>query len=759
MPFQPKVNDQLTISDVVYRTAEHPEAPGMPYGQEGRQATVFQLVTGADGRIYELGEKPKKGQFHRFWAMIWRILRRKTTEETPGSSGMAVPPQDLHTPGADRRALKVFKPRYRLPEMVSLAERIAPLAGLSGLQVCQRIVLTPQRHAALLRQHPDLTYAVLMPWVLGPTWTDVIGEKRALSARESLALARGLAEILAGMEQRRLAHCDLSGPNVILPALVQPATDDWRPAIALVDVEQLYGPEMDRPESLPGGSPGYAHKTAPQGLWGSTADRFSGTVLLGEILGWCDERVREAAGGENYFDPQEMQRDSERFEVLTTVLGERWGEHVAGLFERAWRSEVLADCATFGEWLVTLPEEIPEVVLSPQTEVNGGIGKAASDTSEAAARVLLEVGQRLEEQGNPAGALENYRRAQTLAPAASSLAEELRLILESLDAGQSAADRVGLDALFDDGLAAYRREEWAEAKELLTEVVRRQPNYERDGQRASDLLEEAEEETAPSRPPVPGWAWMSAMKNTLHFARDLTGSAQEIPCANASNPLGRPKITQKRAPFFIAAWMLGGLTVLALVLGVRMAIPWLWPGETAVPASEVGGSGDLLVSDRGGKREVYRLGRAGVEQVTHTPGDGESWSPILGSGGTIHFTSDRDGKREVCRLDGTGVVRVTHTPGDGESWSPSPGLGGAILFTSDRGGKREVYRLGRAGVEQVTHTPGGGESWSPILGSGGTIHFTSDRDGKREVYRLNRTGVVRVTHTPADGESWMSSLE
>jgi hypothetical protein len=43
------------------------------------------------------------------------------------------------------------------------------------------------------------------------------------------------------------------------------------------------------------------------------------------------------------------------------------------------------------------------------------------------------------------------------------------------------------------------------------------------------------------------------VKNTHHFERDLMGLGQEIPCANASNPLGRPEIARKRAPFFIAA--------------------------------------------------------------------------------------------------------------------------------------------------------------------------------------------------------------
>jgi hypothetical protein len=43
MPFQARVNQELTIDDVTYRIAEHPAAPGIPYGQEGRQAIVYQL--------------------------------------------------------------------------------------------------------------------------------------------------------------------------------------------------------------------------------------------------------------------------------------------------------------------------------------------------------------------------------------------------------------------------------------------------------------------------------------------------------------------------------------------------------------------------------------------------------------------------------------------------------------------------------------------------------------------------------------------
>jgi hypothetical protein len=119
MTFQPDPNQTLSIDDINYVVTEHPSAPGIPYGQEGRAATVFQLTS-------------PSGTF----------------------------------------AFKVFKPRFRTPSLVTQAEQLTQYAGLPGLQVCQRIVLTPFRHAPLLRTEPDLTYAVLMPG-----WREPLGRK------------------------------------------------------------------------------------------------------------------------------------------------------------------------------------------------------------------------------------------------------------------------------------------------------------------------------------------------------------------------------------------------------------------------------------------------------------------------------------------------------------------------------------------------------------------------------------------------------
>jgi hypothetical protein len=85
MSFRPNVHDELTLNGVTYRIAEHPAAPGIPYGQEGRAGIVYCL------------------------------------ERSPLPSGEG--------PGV-RAALKVFKPRFRTPALVALSARLNEYAQL-----------------------------------------------------------------------------------------------------------------------------------------------------------------------------------------------------------------------------------------------------------------------------------------------------------------------------------------------------------------------------------------------------------------------------------------------------------------------------------------------------------------------------------------------------------------------------------------------------------------------------------------------------
>jgi len=134
MVFQPMPEDILSVDNVNYRIAEHPLTPGMPYGQEGRRAAIYQLMSD-DGEKY---------------------------------------------------ALKVFKSRFRIPSMVSIAEKMEPYSLLKGMQACERTVLTGSRYPDLLSDHPDLTYSVLMPWVEGPVWQEILLDPEGFSQELSL---------------------------------------------------------------------------------------------------------------------------------------------------------------------------------------------------------------------------------------------------------------------------------------------------------------------------------------------------------------------------------------------------------------------------------------------------------------------------------------------------------------------------------------------------------------------------------------------
>lgn len=290
MSFMPEVGECMECFSQVYTFTVHPIAKGMPYGQSGRRATVYQLRSG-DGKYY---------------------------------------------------ALKVFAEAFRSSRHAENVDRLRPFAGFPGLQACDRRVLTPQNSNELIKRHPELTYAVLMPWIGGETWQEFILSGQSYSPEQSLQLGRVFIGILSRMEQEGLAHCDLAGPNVMLNL--------QRNQIFLVDVDDLYAPSLPKPEKLPGGSAGYDHRTAHQGVWGADADRFAGAVLLVEMLTWHVTEIRQMAYGEQFFAPDEMQIDCGRYRQMVEVLRQTYSSALGDLFARAWESQRLSECPSLHAW-------------------------------------------------------------------------------------------------------------------------------------------------------------------------------------------------------------------------------------------------------------------------------------------------------------------------------------------------------------------------------------------------------------------------
>jgi hypothetical protein len=302
MEFDPDVNQDLIIAGATYRIAQHPSiAEPWPHVQSGGM-----------GKVYHL------------------------------------------TRGTEHWALKVLDDAFRRADVVRQADQLHTLAATPGLRVCERTVLTRTQHAPLLQQYPDLEYAILMPWIVGDTWSEVIQTRSCMPPLQCLVLARSLANTLAGLESRTIAHCDLSGSNLIFPASLHThGSRASQPAvrIELVDVEQLYAPGLARPAKLLCGTPGYTHDPfTEEELWSPVADRFAGAVLLAEILGWCSETVRKAASKESYFAPEEMHQSCQRYALLMRALQTTWSEAVADLFGRAWSPHPLAACPSFAEW-------------------------------------------------------------------------------------------------------------------------------------------------------------------------------------------------------------------------------------------------------------------------------------------------------------------------------------------------------------------------------------------------------------------------
>jgi hypothetical protein len=293
--FEPQVNENVRLdvdgASRWFAPVEHPNAASMVHAMEGGKALVYRLRDLQDGSEY---------------------------------------------------ALKVMKPRHRDSGLTDICAFLDRLKTRPGLAVCERLCLTPARAAKTLGEYPSLEYAILMPWISGNSWFDVLQRRDALGKDECLQLATHLADVLASLEAAGLSHCDLSSGNL----LFDPATL----TVELIDVEDLYSQEAPRPKALPAGTAGYQHRTSAKGQWSPAADRFAGAVLLSEILGWYDPAVRSASYGDSFFDPGEVQQNgSARFTGLSGAV-RRQRARLGDLLERAWRSMEMDECPPLGEW-------------------------------------------------------------------------------------------------------------------------------------------------------------------------------------------------------------------------------------------------------------------------------------------------------------------------------------------------------------------------------------------------------------------------
>lgn len=241
---------------------------------------------------------------------------------------------------------------------------------LSGLVAAQRTVINPEEniYSQLIERHSGLEYSVLMPWVGGYTWFEMLGANRGktnfpiFDRETSLYFALQLARTLSSLEIRGYAHCDICSNNIIL--------DFKNSSIQLIDLEDMYIPGAVRSQEFIGGQDGYAHPNRPLGhQWIKSGDRFGGGILISEILSWHDPRIREASDAESYYSPSELCKDSKKVDLMKTTLRRDGGEALAKLFDKMWNSKTLDDCPSLREW-----EQQVKVVAK-----NNGVTKPSVD--------------------------------------------------------------------------------------------------------------------------------------------------------------------------------------------------------------------------------------------------------------------------------------------------------------------------------------------------------------------------------------------
>ncbi len=240
-------------------------------------------------------------------------------------------------------ALKVFLPNYQDDRLLQNTEMLGKLSDQEGLHVAQRTIITKINLPKVISQFPELEYAILMPWIQGSLWFNLMGDGSIIKGDDYLQIARSLLNVLSNLEIRKMAHCDLCHNNFVIGP-----SYSW---VELVDIEDMYAPYMPRPvPDISYGTAGYRNSwIAEHGLWGPEGDRFATAILCAEILTWSLPEIRNGKYGETFFREDEIGETCDRFLLMVDCLS-RYNLGLEKLFQRAWNSKELGKCPPIREW-------------------------------------------------------------------------------------------------------------------------------------------------------------------------------------------------------------------------------------------------------------------------------------------------------------------------------------------------------------------------------------------------------------------------
>jgi hypothetical protein len=300
--FAPKANEEILLFGERYIVQAHPSIPHLPFSSEGRRALVCQL-------------KNRKGEYYAF---------------------------------------KVFKKKYRDQTLVSSASLLLRVESFEGMRAAKRRIVMPGD--SVLKSYSNLEYAMLMPWVSGTTWFDILQRAAKDGFRllqpDAIRLCQRFLKVLDGLEAAGIAHTDISAGNV--------AVDLKALDVQLLDLEDLFITGASAPPHQNAGSKGYRHHTCDIGktCWCPEGDRYAAAILAAEILILTNEKLARKSTEDGFFighcrSVEGNNRFREAKAWLKTIA-----PGFSQLFESAWNAGALVECPK----IATLRAAVDEVV-------------------------------------------------------------------------------------------------------------------------------------------------------------------------------------------------------------------------------------------------------------------------------------------------------------------------------------------------------------------------------------------------------------
>jgi Tol biopolymer transport system component len=184
----------------------------------------------------------------------------------------------------------------------------------------------------------------------------------------------------------------------------------------------------------------------------------------------------------------------------------------------------------------------------------------------------------------------------------------------------------------------------------------------------------------------------------------------------------------------------------------------------------------VFVSDRGGRKQIYRANSDGTGAIPLTdlsynaidPHWCKVTNPINPTFNKIVFASDVNGGWQLYTMnsDGTGVTRLTNRTTSsytGDDYSPCWNYDGTrICFVSTRDDVEQIYYIQYTGTGTTGIDITGFSNIDPAYNpASNLISFSSNRTGSYDIYTINDDGssLTRVTQTGRDAteSSWITN--